>query len=288
MDKEGLPQYAEVVRPWAERRRRRRIFRVVAAACLSYFAYSAYKITSNTEQPVNLLSASRLQQDFATCATLQRVPETPSGVREFNKRYVNGTKPVLIRNATVWTGEPAAGTSDEDARQGKGYSWVLSDVFLENGLIKQVSPSIALSSLPSGYETFDAQGRQLTAGIVDMHSHAGLGSLANLQHDENELSGDITPYVKSLDSLDPLHPEIQWIKSGGVTTSLLLPGSGNNMGGEAFVVKFAVGKEGGRAELSQQDMLADPDHNLRWMKMACGFVHQLTSYEMEMLTDLFK
>ncbi|KAG9655869.1 amidohydrolase, partial [Aureobasidium melanogenum] len=270
MEKEGLPQYSEVVRPWADRRRKRRIFRLVAATCLSYFAYSAYKISVNTEKPASLLSATRLQEDFATCAALQRVPEALSGGREYNKRYVNGTKPVLIQNATVWTGEPVSGTSAEDARKGKGFAWIQSDVFIEHGLIKRVAPSISLADLPSDYETFDAHGRQLTAGIVDMHSHAGLGSLGGLQGDENELSSDITPYVKSLDSLDPLHPEIQWIKSGGVTTSLLLPGSGNNIGGEAFLVKLAVGKEGGRAELSQQDMLADPDRTWRYMKNACG------------------
>jgi imidazolonepropionase-like amidohydrolase len=270
MEKEGLPQYSEVVRPWADRRRRRRVFRLVAATCLSYFAYSAYKISANTEKPVSLLSATRLQEDFATCAALQRVPEALSSGREYNKRYVNGTKPVLIQNATVWTGEPVHGTSAEDARQGKGYAWIQSDVFIEHGLIKRVAPSISLADLPSDLETFNAHGRQVTAGIVDMHSHAGLGSLGGLQGDENELSSDITPYVKSLDSLDPLQPEIQWIKSGGVTTSLLLPGSGNNIGGEAFLVKLAVGKEGGRAELSQQDMLADPDHTWRYMKNACG------------------
>ncbi|KAG9893136.1 hypothetical protein KCU94_g13134, partial [Aureobasidium melanogenum] len=120
MEKEGLPQYSEVVRPWADRRRKRRIFRLVAATCLSYFAYSAYKISVNTEKPASLLSATRLQEDFATCAALQRVPEALSGGREYNKRYVNGTKPVLIQNATVWTGEPVSGTSAEDARKGKG------------------------------------------------------------------------------------------------------------------------------------------------------------------------
>ncbi|KAG9670364.1 amidohydrolase, partial [Aureobasidium melanogenum] len=270
MEKEGLPQYSEVVRPWAERRRKRRIFRLVAATCLIYFAYSAYKISANTEKPASLLSVTRLQEDFAACAALQRVPEALSGGREFNKRFVNGTKPVLIQNATVWTGEPISGTSAEDARKGKGFAWIQSDVFIEHGLIKRVAPSISLADLPSDYETFNAHGRQLTAGIVDMHSHAGLGSLGGLQGDENELSSDITPYVKSLDSLDPLQPEIQWIKSGGVTTSLLLPGSGNNIGGEAFLVKLAVGKEGGRAELSQQDMLADPDRTWRYMKNACG------------------
>ncbi|KAG9694525.1 amidohydrolase, partial [Aureobasidium melanogenum] len=270
MEKEGLPQYSEVVRPWSDRRRKRRIFRLVAATCLSYFAYSAYKISANTEKPANLLSAARLQEDFATCATLQKVPEALSGGREYNKRYVNGTKPVLIQNATVWTGEPVPGAIAEDVRTGKGFAWIQSDVFIEYGLIKKIAPSISLADLPSDYETYNAYGRQLTAGIVDMHSHAGLGSLGGLQGDENELSSDITPYVKSLDSLDPLHPEIQWIKSGGVTTSLLLPGSGNNIGGEAFLVKLAVGKEGGRAELSQKDMLADPDRTWRYMKNACG------------------
>lgn len=267
----GLPQYSDVVRPLQNRRRRRRIFRLVAIACLAYFGVTAYKIASNTDQkPSGLLSIDRLTQDYATCAALRRIPEDPSGPREYNERWVNGTKPLLIRNATVWTGEPAAGTSDEDARLGKGYSWIASDVFVNYGIIQGIKSSISLGSLPEGTEIFDAEGRQLTSGIVDMHSHAGLGSLANQQGDENELSSDITPYVRSIDSLDPLHPEIQWIKSGGVTTSLLLPGSGNNIGGEAFVVKFAVGKEGGREELSAADMLADPQHNWRYIKMACG------------------
>ncbi|KAL1310739.1 hypothetical protein AAFC00_000992 [Neodothiora populina] len=266
----ALPQYSEVVRPWQNKPRRRRVFRVVAAACLTYFGVTAFKIASNTEKPASLLSVDRLQQDYAVCSALRRTPQDPSGPRETNQRWMNGTKPLLIRNATVWTGEPATGTSEEDARHGHGYSWIASDVFVDKGIIQQLEHDISLASLPEGTVVYDAAGRQLTSGIVDMHSHAGLGSLANLQGDENELSSDITPYVRSIDSLDPLHPEIQWIKSGGVTTSLLLPGSGNNIGGEAFVVKFAVGKGSGREELSAADMLADPDKNWRYMKMACG------------------
>ena len=273
MDKDelgGLPQYADVVRPWQNKRRRRRIFRLVAAACLAYFGVTAYKVASNTKKPPQLLSLTRLQQDHATCAALKSIPHDPSGPREYNERWVNGTKPLLIRNATVWTGEPLAGTSDEDARLGKGFAWIPSDVLVDNGIIKKVAPDISLNNLPEGTVVYDAQGRQLTSGIVDMHSHAGLGGLANLDDDVNELSADITPYVRSIDGLDPLHPEIQWIKSGGVTTSLLLPGSGNNIGGEAYVVKFAVGHKGGRTELSAADMLADPGKNWRYIKMACG------------------
>jgi imidazolonepropionase-like amidohydrolase len=43
-----------------------------------------------------------------------------------------------------------------------------------------------------------------------------------------------------------------------------------NIGGEAFVIKHAVGYSDGRPETSAEDMLADPDHNWRYMKMACG------------------
>jgi imidazolonepropionase-like amidohydrolase len=183
---------------------------------------------------------------------------------------VNSNKPQLIRNATIWTGEPISGTSQEDARLGKGYEWISADVLLDRGLILNIQPNILPSDLPENTEIFEAHRRQLTAGIVDMHSHAGLTSLGNLQVDADETSADITPFVRSLDALDPLHPEFEWIKSGGVTTSLILPGSENNIGGEAYVVKTAVGKKSGRKEVSQQDMLADPDGNWRHMKMACG------------------
>src|SRR5690606_36070354 len=85
-----------------------------------------------------------------------------------------------------------------------------------------------------------------------------------------EMSSDITPYVRSIDGILPLDHQIQVIKSGGVTTSLVLPGSANNMGGEAYVIKHAVGRPDGRNETSAADMLADPDRNWRFMKMACG------------------
>lgn len=56
---------------------------------------------------------------------------------------------------------------------------------------------------------------------------------------------------------------------GGVTTALILPGSGNLMGGEAFAIKTRVG-ESHRVE----DMLLNAGLNKseawRWMKMACG------------------
>jgi imidazolonepropionase-like amidohydrolase len=272
---EGLPTYVDATaqpttHPWRNRRRRRRTFRVLAIACLFYFGYYTFKISNNIIKPLSTLSIDRLEEDYAACSALRNKPAAQSGTRDHNKRWVGSTKPLLIRNATIWTGEPRSGTSEEDARAGKGWQWISSDLFVDKGLIKKVAHGIKLTHLPHDTEVFDVRGRQLTAGIVDMHSHAGLGSVGNLQDDSNELSSDITPYVKSIDGIDALQPEMEFIKSGGVTTSLFLPGSGNNIGGEAFVLKFAVGPKNGRNEISQQDMLADPDKTWRYMKMACG------------------
>jgi hypothetical protein len=273
LDRDGLPTYSDattVSRPWHTHRRKRRSFRIIGLVCLAYFAYSAFRVANNTLKPVTTLSSEKLSDDLATCSVLQAKPNDVHGMRDVNKRWIATTKPLLILNATIWTGEPALGTSEEDARAGKGWSWISADVFVDKGLIQQIEPRIKYTHLPHDIEVFDARGRQLTAGIVDMHSHAGLGSVGNLDDDTNEGSSDITPYVRSLDGIDPLQPEMEFIKSGGVTTSLFLPGSGNNMGGEAFVLKFAVGSKNGREEISQQDMFADPDQNWRYMKMACG------------------
>ena len=200
------------------------------------------------------------------------MPQDPSGGRERSARYVDGHKPVLIRNATVWTGDPVAGTSPGDAHAGKGYQWISADVLLEYGLIKRVESGILDADLPDDCIIYNAKGRQLTSGIVDMHSHSTVDPLPSLRgnEDDNELSNDITPYVRSLDGINPLDHQLQVIKSGGVTASLILPGSGNNMGGEAYVIKHAVGKADGRSEISAEDMLADPSKTWRYMKMACG------------------
>ncbi|KAH6615991.1 hypothetical protein B0J18DRAFT_493799 [Chaetomium sp. MPI-SDFR-AT-0129] len=280
-DKSGLPPYQAHAEPPRWRRhkpRRARAFRFLALGCLCFIAFAQWKQLSqrrpvNAELTVHGLSVKRLQEDLAVCAKINRVPDDPIGAgRERNARYIDGHAPTLIKNATVWVGEPAPGTSDEDARKGVGYSWITADVYLEYGLIQRVESSIAVSSVASNALVFNAEGRPLTAGIIDMHSHAGGSPLPESwgNEDLNEMASDITPYVRSIDGIHPNDHQIQVIKSGGVTTSLILPGSANNMGGEAYVIKLAVGKPDGRNETSAVDLLADPDRNWRFMKMACG------------------
>lgn len=277
----GLPPYSAVAPAGRQRPpgrgfvRRRRGLRFFGLACLAFIVYAQWRQIGSSQRPSNpsRLSVEKLQEDLQECSRLRSKPTDPIGLgRERNARYVDGYRPTLIKNATVWVGEPAEGTSPEDARAGSGYAWVGVDVFLEHGLIKQVGPDLDASSFPRDTLIWDAERRPLTSGIIDMHSHAGVDNVPSLwgSGDTNELSADITPFVRSIDGLDPLDYQLQVIKSGGVTTSLVLPGSGNNIGGEAYVIKHAVGRADGRNETSIEDMLADPDRAWRYIKMACG------------------
>lgn len=284
-EKNGLPPYSAVAGPPQLGRRHVRRSRAVRLMALSFLAFIVYaqwrqipaqaprENSDSQSVSANGLSISKLKADHAVCSKLRATPSDPIGLgRERNARYIDGHKPTLIRNATVWVGEAVEGTSAEAARAGKGWEWISADVFLEYGLIKEVGNDIAIADLPKDTIIWDANGRQLTAGVIDMHSHSGVDSLPELKgnSDVNEMSSDTTPYVRSIDGIQPTDHQIQVIKSGGVTTSLVLPGSGNNIGGEAYVIKHAVGKPDGREEISAEDMLADPDRSWRYMKMACG------------------
>lgn len=277
-EKGELPPYTAVAAPERRRRwpvRRSRGVKFVALACLAFIVYAQWRQieTFPRRNPVSKLSAEKLAEDLRVCSKLRSKPQDPIGLgRERNARYVDGYKPTLIQNARIWVGEPVDGTSDEDARAGKGFGWIEADVLLEYGLIKEVGKGIDVGSLSSETLIWDAKGRPLTSGIIDMHSHAGVDSLPGLNgnDDTNEMGSNITPYVRSIDGINVFDHQIQVIKSGGVTTSLVLPGSSNNIGGEAYVIKHAVGKPDGRNETSITDLLADPDRNWRYIKMACG------------------
>ncbi|RMY58993.1 hypothetical protein D0863_12081 [Hortaea werneckii] len=277
MEKDDLPRYSTSDEYAALRQRRQWRKRILRLAILVAFGFALFQWSSDTNKfkstsDQELLSKERLNADYATCSKLRHTPQDPSGPRDANARWQRTQKPVLIRNATVWTGEAVASSSLQAASADETYTWIHADVYLEKGLIQRVEPGISPSSLAADYETWDAKGRLLTAGIVDMHSHAGVDTLPELvgSSDDNELSSDTTPYVRSLDAFNPLDHQLEVIKSGGVTTSLILPGSGNNIGGEAYVIKHAVGPSNGRPEVSAEDMLADPDQNWRYMKCACG------------------
>ena len=88
------------------------------------------------------------------------------------------------------------------------------------------------------------------------------------------------PQLRIQDSINILDGGLDLISSGGVTTSLILPGSGTLMGGEGLAIKllktgsFEVEdmtlNRGIEEDSVEKDSASSGEKRWRWMKMACG------------------
>ncbi|CCG99757.1 amidohydrolase [Fibrella aestuarina BUZ 2] len=128
-------------------------------------------------------------------------------------------QPMLFRNVTVWTNE-------------KDGILTNADVLVQNGKIAQVGRGL---TAPAGVSVVDGTGKHLTNGIIDEHSHIALFSI-------NEGSQSSTAEVRMMDALNPEDINIYRQLAGGVTSSQLLHGSANAIGGQSALVKLKWGE----------------------------------------------
>ncbi|HTA22736.1 MAG TPA: amidohydrolase [Terriglobales bacterium] len=105
-------------------------------------------------------------------------------------------------------------------------------VYIKDGKISAVGKDVSASSSAT---VIDAGGKYLTPGIVDSHSHIALDD------DVNEATSPVTPQMMMIDAFDYQDKAIYRGLAGGVTTSLLLHGSANMIGGQAVVIKHKYG-----------------------------------------------
>jgi len=80
----------------------------------------------------------------------------------------------------------------------------------------------------------DGTGKHLTPGIIDEHSHIAAASI-------NEGGQSVTSEVRIADNLNPDDINIYRQLSGGVTTSHILHGSANTIGGQTQLIKLRWG-----------------------------------------------
>jgi imidazolonepropionase-like amidohydrolase len=125
---------------------------------------------------------------------------------------------VVIKNATVMTVTHGNITN--------------GSIYIKDGKIAAVGETV---NAPVGTTVIDAGGKYLTPGIVDSHSHIALDD------DVNEATSPITPHMMMKDAFDYQDKAIYRALAGGVTTSLLLHGSANMIGGQAVVIKHKYG-----------------------------------------------
>src|SRR5437867_1843091 len=105
-------------------------------------------------------------------------------------------------------------------------------IYIKDGKIAAVGPNL---KAPAGATVIDAGGKYLTPGIIDSHSHIALDD------DVNEATSPVTPHMMMIDAFNSNDKAIYRILAGGVTTSLLLHGSANMIGGQAVVIKHKFG-----------------------------------------------
>ena len=156
------------------------------------------------------------------------------------------SNPVLIVNATILTG------TGERIENGS--------LLIADGRISQVSEG----SLKAGdAEVIDAEGRWVTPGLIDVHSHLGVYASPGIKahSDGNEATSPVTAQVWAEHSVWPQDPGFNRARAGGVTALQVLPGSANLIGGRGVTLKNVP------ATSYQGMKFPAAPHGL---KMACG------------------
>ena len=155
------------------------------------------------------------------------------------------SKTTLIRNATLLTG------TGERIDGGS--------VLLRDGKIDKIGQHLRAKA----DVTIDAEGRWVTPGLIDAHSHLGVYASPGVgpTADGNEIAGPNTAQVWAEHAVWPQDPGFDTALAGGVTAMLILPGSANLFGGRGTTFKNVP------ATTYQGMKFPGAPHAL---KMACG------------------
>ena len=124
---------------------------------------------------------------------------------------------ILIKNATIWTMEKEGILEN-------------SDILIKNGKIAAIGKNLS----DAGAKVIDGTGKYVSPGIIDEHSHIAAASI-------NEGGQSVTSEVRIADNLNPDDINIYRQLSGGVTSSHILHGSANVIGGQTQLIKLRWG-----------------------------------------------
>lgn len=154
-------------------------------------------------------------------------------------------QPTLIQNATILTGDGARMDN--------------ASLYFADGKIQWIGSGEA----PENAQVIDAQGRWVTPGIIDVHSHLGVYASPGVHahSDGNEATAPVTAEVWAEHSVWPQDPGFPRALAGGITTLQVLPGSANLFGGRGVTLKNVP------ATSYQAMKFPGAPHGL---KMACG------------------
>ncbi|KAH7339931.1 hypothetical protein B0J17DRAFT_570590 [Rhizoctonia solani] len=245
----------------------------IGLIALGSISFLTYNVLNVPHVPKSHPFPPHALESLSKCKSLKLKPGPSESFwsRTESERWEPGTPPTLIQNATIWTGGD------------HGDEILIGDILLDKGIIKAVGrvPPPLLDAVGNKLVVKNVHGAWVSPAINDMHSHLGVDSVPELRGsaDTNSYKAPTMPYLRSLDGFNTHDAAFALSRSGGVARSLILPGSADNIGGQAFVVKIRKTSHGGPSS-----MVLEPPSTLhingtrgeadgvRWrhMKHACG------------------
>jgi imidazolonepropionase-like amidohydrolase len=111
-------------------------------------------------------------------------------------------------------------------------------VLIQDGKIVAVGPDAEVE-IPDDVPVVDAGGSWVLPGFVEAHGHMGVHEEAEgwAGQDTNEMTDPNGARLRALDAINPAETGFKDALSGGVTTAVIKPGSGNPIGGQTVAVK---------------------------------------------------
>ena len=111
------------------------------------------------------------------------------------------------------------------------------ELLIDGGRIAAIGKHV---DAPESCEIYDAQGRLVTPGFIDAHTHIGVHEVSMRWEgaDYNEVSDPVTPQMRAIDGINPRDEALAEALAGGVTTAVTGPGSANVIGGTFAAIKL--------------------------------------------------
>ncbi|MBQ2034911.1 MAG: amidohydrolase [Peptococcaceae bacterium] len=121
---------------------------------------------------------------------------------------------------------------------------------IENGIIEQgtilldgekIAAVGAEVEIPADAQVIDVQGRIVTPGFIDAHTHIGIDEEIHqpMGDDCNEMTEPNTAELRAMDAINYRDLSFQDAVKAGITTVMITPGSANVFGGLVAVMKTA-------------------------------------------------
>lgn len=115
--------------------------------------------------------------------------------------------------------------------------FVKRDLRVKDGKIQEIGENLIPAQ---GEETFDAEGKYVTPGLIDAHSHIcvseeGMGAIGD---DCNDYNDALMPYLDTLDAITPFDLAVKSAVEAGVTAACTCPGSDSVIGGMCSVISL--------------------------------------------------